>query len=69
MSPVRTRGENGVCLVGETRRGRIQGGVPLQEVRQCRYDEATITGAEILGLCEEVSLRDAVLERPRATGT
>ena len=58
-----------MCLTGETRRGRIQGGAPLEKVRRCRYDEATITGAELLGRCEEVSLRDAVLERPRATGS
>ena len=63
---VRERGERGVRLSGERRRGRVAGGAPVEEAVRCGYDEARITGAKLVGLCALSSFRLAALESPEA---
>ena len=63
---VRERGERGVRLSGERRRGRVEGGAPVEGAVRCGYDEARITGAKLVGLCALSSFRLAALEAPVA---
>jgi len=62
----RERGERGVRLSGERRRGRVEGGAPVEEAVRCSYDEARITGAKLAGVCALSSFRLAALEAPEA---
>ncbi len=60
----RRRSPVGVILEEETRRGTIDGGVPIAAAVRCNYDQATLVAPVLVGRCELSSLRGARLERP-----